>query len=96
MSSGVLLDIVIYGALAILGALFVYLEARAVRCWEGAWKVAAIVPAMVIGWVVLGIILNPAAHTLWPIEIILWLIPAIVALLLIRAMVRSAERLHSV
>jgi len=96
MSPGVLLDIAIFGALAVLGTLFLVLEAKALRRWEGAWRIAAMVPAMVVGWIVLGIILEPAAHTLWPIEIIVWLIPAIVALLLIRAMVRSAERLHTV
>lgn len=91
-----LVDLTAIVALAILTVLFLFLESRALLAWQGGWRIAAIAPAMVIGWITLGIVVNPAAHSLWPIELILWLIPAILILLIGRALVRGAERLHTI
>jgi hypothetical protein len=82
--STLLLNIVILAGLLGLGGMFLVLEYRALRGARGAWKAAALAPAMVVGWIVLGIVVNPPAHSLWPIEIIVWLIPAVVALLFVR------------
>jgi hypothetical protein len=82
--STLLFNLVILAGLLGLGGAFLILEYRALRGAHGAWKVAAMAPAMVVGWIVLGIVINPPAHSLWPIEIIVWLIPAVVALLFIR------------
>jgi hypothetical protein len=46
----------------------------AVRRWRGGWRVAAAVPALMVGFVVLRILLGTAgdstSHNLWPFEIL--------------------------
>lgn len=46
----------------------------AIRRWRGGWRVAAAVPAVMIGFVVLRIIVgtagDPTSHNLWPFEIL--------------------------
>ena len=46
----------------------------ALRCWQGVWRVAAAVPALIIGFVVLRIVIDtssdPTSHNLWPFEIL--------------------------
>jgi peptidoglycan/LPS O-acetylase OafA/YrhL len=78
------LDLLIFLGMLVLFAFFLVLEYATIRQERGIRRWLAILPAMVVGWIVLGILLNPAAHTLWMIEIVLWLIPAIVVLLLLR------------
>ncbi|HZF24956.1 MAG TPA: hypothetical protein VEZ88_01750 [Steroidobacteraceae bacterium] len=50
--------------------------------WRGGWKIAAAVPAVVIGFVVLRIIVDtardPTSHNLWPFEIIQFGVVALV------------------
>jgi hypothetical protein len=50
--------------------------------WQGGWKVAAAVPAAVIGFVVLRIIVDtsrdPTSHNLWPLEILQFGVVALV------------------
>ncbi|MBS0382025.1 MAG: hypothetical protein JSR56_06305 [Proteobacteria bacterium] len=44
--------------------------------WRSGWRIAAAVPAIVMGFVVLRIIIDgmrdPTSHNLWPFEIIMW------------------------
>jgi hypothetical protein len=77
-------ELVIIAAMVGLAVLFLMLEYHVVRSESGLRRWVAIIPAMVIGWITLGILLSPAAHTLWPLEIVLWLIPAILVLLFLR------------
>jgi hypothetical protein len=46
----------------------------AMRRWQGAWRLAAAVPAGWVGLVVLRIVLgtalDPTSHNLWPFEIL--------------------------
>jgi hypothetical protein len=50
------------------------LPVRAVRRWEGGWRLAAALPALWVGFVVLriavGAALDPTSHNLWPFEIL--------------------------
>ena len=50
------------------------LPVRAVRRWEGGWRLAAALPALWVGFVVLRIVLgaalDPTTHNLWPFEIL--------------------------
>ena len=50
------------------------LPVRAMRRWEGGWRLAAALPALWIGFVVLRIVLgaalDPTSHNLWPFEIL--------------------------
>ncbi len=43
--------------------------------WRGAWRVAAVVPAAVMGFVVLRIVVDtvrdPTSHNLWPFEVLI-------------------------
>ena len=93
--SGNPLDLLIFLGMLVLGAFFLALEYRTIRMGRGIRRWLAILPAMVVGWIVLGILLSPGAHTLWAIEIVLWLIPAIVVLLLLRGMRSSPARANA-
>jgi hypothetical protein len=48
---------------------------RAMRRWQGGWRIAAMVPLAVTGFVVLrilfGVLLDPTSHNLWPFEVAL-------------------------
>jgi hypothetical protein len=77
-------DIVITTAMVALALVFLVLETHAVRSESGLRRWVAIIPAMVVGWIALGILLSPEAHSLWPLELVLWLIPAILVLLFLR------------
>jgi len=94
--STLMFNLVILAGLLGLGGAFLTLEYRALQGARGLWKLAALAPAMVVGWIVLGIIVNPPAHSLWPIEIIVWLIPAVVALLFIRLVQTMREQAHAI
>jgi hypothetical protein len=44
--------------------------------WRGGWRLAAVVPAAVMAFVVLRILagtaIDPTSHNLWPFEIVIW------------------------
>lgn len=44
--------------------------------WRGGWRIAAAVPAVVMAFVILRIVVDtardPASHNLWPFEILMW------------------------
>ena len=86
MLGNVIMEFVTFAALAILAVVVVLLERHALRGSRGAWRFAALLPAMVVGWIALGILLNPPAHALWPVELIVWLIPAVMTLLVLSVM----------
>jgi hypothetical protein len=50
------------------------LPLRAMRRWEGGWRVAAAVPVLWVGFVALRIVVgtasDPSSHNLWPFEIL--------------------------
>jgi hypothetical protein len=64
--------------LAVLGLLVgsVAAPAWALWKWRGGWRLAAALPAGVIGFVILRIIVDtardPTSHNLWPFEILIW------------------------
>jgi hypothetical protein len=43
----------------------------ALRRWSGGWKLAAAVPAGIVGFVILRIVVDPTSHNLWPFELLL-------------------------
>ena len=55
---------------------FVAAEIVAIRRWTGAWRLSALIPAAVVAFVVLRIVVDawrdPTSHNLWPFEILLW------------------------
>lgn len=57
-------------------ALFVALEVIALRRMKGAWRLIACIPAaaliVIIMIIVVGILLDPTSHNLWPLEILMW------------------------
>jgi hypothetical protein len=61
-------------AVAALGIAAVAAPFWAIRRWRGGWRVAAAVPVVMTGFVVLRIIVNtagdPTSHNLWPFEIL--------------------------
>jgi hypothetical protein len=59
---------------AALGIGSIVAPIRAMRRWRGGWRVAAAVPAVMMGFVVLRIVFDtaadPTSHNLWPFEIL--------------------------
>lgn len=55
---------------------FVAAEVVAIRQWTGGWQLTALMPATVVGFVVLRIVVDtcrdPTSHNLWPFEIVIW------------------------
>ncbi|HJU22245.1 MAG TPA: hypothetical protein VJ891_07025 [Casimicrobiaceae bacterium] len=49
---------------------------RAIWKWRGGWRMAAVIPIALMGFVVLRIIIgtsiDPTSHNLWPFEILMW------------------------
>lgn len=69
--------VVAFGWLALAtGALGIFLPARGVWRWRGAWRVAAGVPAAMMAFVAIRIVFDglrdPTSHNLWPFEILIW------------------------
>lgn len=57
-----------------LGILGIVAPVWAMRRWSGGWRVAAAVPGVILGFVVLRIVFDtardPTSHNLWPFEIL--------------------------
>ncbi|OQW31584.1 MAG: hypothetical protein A4E19_08200 [Nitrospira sp. SG-bin1] len=53
-----------------------FMPARAVWRWHGAWRIAAAIPGAMMAFVVLRIVVDgfrdPTSHNLFPLEIIMW------------------------
>jgi hypothetical protein len=81
-----------------LGIGSLLLPLRAMRRWEGGWRVAAAVPLLWVGFVVLRIVVgtasDPTSHNLWPFEI---LYAGVLSLVLIGALTiaRRATSAHA-
>jgi hypothetical protein len=73
------------GGMAILGGFMLLVGALgigglaapllALRRWQGGWKLAAAVPAGIVGFVILRIVVDtgadPTSHNLWPFEVLI-------------------------
>ncbi|HTT42650.1 MAG TPA: hypothetical protein VMG33_06220 [Steroidobacteraceae bacterium] len=72
--SSVLVSLFMIAVLA-LGVGGFVLPVRALRRWRGGWRLAAAVPAALMGFVVLrilvGVSIDPTSHNLWPFEILM-------------------------
>ena len=85
-------DVVDVVSLLVLGLVFVSLDLTALIRSRGGHRVVALLLAFGIAWVTAGVILNPGAHPLWAVDIIVWLIPAICILLILRFFPRNRRR----
>lgn len=69
---------------------------RSVWKWRGGWRIAAAVPAAVVGFVVLRILIDtardPTSHNLWPFEILIFGAGALVII----GVLKMARRLMGV
>jgi hypothetical protein len=81
--NGFMLSILAVGVLGIAAPVW------AIRRWRGGWRVAAAVPAVMIGFValriVLGTALDPTSHNLWPFEILQAALLSLVVIGVLRA-----------
>jgi hypothetical protein len=63
-------------AFVALGLIGVAWPAWALWRWRGGWRIAAAVPAIAMGFVILRIVVDtardPTSHNLWPFEIVMW------------------------
>ncbi len=70
---GILLGMALVMALGVLAGVW---SCWAAWHWRGGWRVAAAIPCLVLGFVILRIIVDgvfdPTSHNLWPFEIVLW------------------------
>ena len=61
-------------AVLAIGVGGIALPLRAMRRWSGGWRLAAVLPVVWVGFVVLRIVLgtalDPTSHNLWPFEIL--------------------------
>lgn len=71
--SGLFMSLFMLTVLA-LGLAGIVLPIRALFRWRGGWRMAAAVPAALMGFVVLrimvGVAIDPTSHNLWPFEIL--------------------------
>jgi hypothetical protein len=62
-------------AVLVLGVCGSVMPARALLRWRGGWRIAAAVPAALMGFVVvrllIGASIDPTSHNLWPFEILM-------------------------
>lgn len=62
-------------AVVAIGIGGIALPVRAMRRWQGGWRLAAMLPALWVAFVVLRIVagtaLDPTSHNLWPFEILM-------------------------
>jgi hypothetical protein len=84
--------IVDFVSLLLLGLVFLSLDLTAIVRELGAHRMVALLLAFAIAWVMAGVILDPGAHPLWSIDIIVWLIPAICILLMLRLFKANRRR----
>lgn len=83
-------------AFALMGIMLVLLVVavawpiRALRRWEGGWRIASMLPLGVIGFVVLRIVIgtaiDPTSHNLWPFEVAMAGLVSVGAMVLLSAM----------
>ena len=66
--------------------------------WRGGWRVAAAVPALIVAFVVLRIVVDtardPTSHNLWPFELLMWgagSVAIVVALAVARRLLRATD-----
>ena len=63
--------------------------------WRGPWRLAAAVPALVMTLVVLnilvGVMIDPTSHNLWPFEVLMWGLASL-AIMVVLALARWIGR----
>ena len=63
--------------------------------WRGGWRIAAAVPAVMMGLVLLnilvGVIIDPTSHNLWPFEVLMWGLASL-AIMVVLALARWIGR----
>jgi len=89
LGAGNVADVV---SLLVLGLVFLSLDLTALTRARGAHRVVALLLAFGIAWVTAGVVLNPGAHPFWTVDIIVWLIPAICILLILRLFRKNRRR----
>ena len=69
-------------AVPVLGILGLAAPVWAMRRWRGGWRIAAALPLVALGFVVVriivGVAFDPTSHNLWPFEILMGTIPGLV------------------
>lgn len=65
--------------------LVVWLSVRWSRAWRGGWRAAALLPLIVLAaWTVTLFLSWPGEHTLWPFELLVYGLPLLLYLLVVR------------
>jgi hypothetical protein len=78
-----------------LGLCGLIMPVRAIRRWRGGWRAAATVPAALMLFAVLrllvGMTRDPTSHNLWPFEILIAGVVNVVIILILTALRKAAE-----
>jgi cytochrome c oxidase assembly factor CtaG len=64
-------DALVIGAFALVIG-FLVASSYALYRWRGFWRWLALIPVVVVALVVIRILVQPEAHNLWPLEVLLW------------------------
>lgn len=68
---------------------FVWAQARSLARWRGGWRFAAVLPLLGVAFVLARIVFDtrrdPTSHNLWPFEVVIGVVLALVALGLLGA-----------
>ena len=92
--SSLLVSLLMIGVL-VLGVGGFLLPVRALLRWRGGWRVAAAVPAALMGFVVVrlvvGVSRDPTSHNLWPFEILMVGLLSTVIMVLLKLARRAAD-----
>jgi hypothetical protein len=63
----------------------VVLAVLAARRWRGAWRIAAVIPLVVVGLWTLSLLIGwPYEHTLWPFELLVYGVVCLAYMLVLR------------
>lgn len=80
-------DVLLLGAVALAVLALLGLEVWALLRWRGGWRLAAAIPLLVVGaWsarIAFDVTSDPTSHNLWPLEIGMWCLGALVGMVVL-------------
>ncbi|HMN46947.1 MAG TPA: hypothetical protein PKE27_20390, partial [Povalibacter sp.] len=89
-SGGAMDGLIFAGFLILVGALLIggiALPLRSALRWRGGWRIAALAPLGLMGFVILRIVvdtaIDPTSHNLWPFEILMFGVAALVIIVVL-------------
>jgi len=73
---------------------FLAVEVFTLVQWRGAWRLAALLPLFIVGFIIIRIVVDPAQHYLLAFEVLVWSFLALVFLGLLAGIRWMMEFMH--